>query len=315
MRSILFSFLFLASSAAGAALAADDPAAWSVHLVTTQGAHYEGVVMRTPKVAPIFEKEGGPSAAAVSADVPIEIRWFNGLNGSIGVRAGKVKSIEVKNTLTADDVKTREQQSAAGKEEKWQAELERLKIVDNGRAERAAAEADAAAAAALEAMRLPEIPADLKPWLDKYPPEDGWVPAKKDELYHTTVILNSRPLTEEERAWIDEYDSWKPAFDAWFAREQRKIELEEKAKEDAANGAASKPAATGEDKPEPTGTATSGASKVDPDNPTDEELAQLPKRLDANVKKPIKIDPKTKKPIGLEPGTPTPTNLTNGERP
>ncbi len=320
MRSSVLSITFLVGVAALArvAAAADPPAAWNVHIVTKAGMHYDGVIMRTPKVEPIFAAEDGPKLDAVPADLPIEIRWFNGLNGSIGVRAGKIKSIEVKGTLADADVKTREQQSEANKEDKWKAELERLQIVQNDRTTRALAEADAAAAAAAEALRLPEIPADLKPMLEKYPPEQGWVPAKKDELYHQTVILNSRPLTEQERQWLDEYDDWKPAFDAWFAREQRKIELEQKAKEDAENGvpgAASQPAPTGAAKPEPSGTAKSEASNTDPDHPTQDELALLPKRLDPGVPKPIKIDPKTKKPVGLDPGVAKPTNLTNGERP
>lgn len=285
-----------------------DPVAYSVRATTLAGKKFTGVAMRTPRLDELFQSgdQQFVDTTTLPADMRIELRHFNGLNGSMTVRAGELRELELLDSLSDPQLKGQTQAIIDAKAAKWAAEAERLKIVSAERESRAQAAVDEAAAAApVEDV----IPPQFQVWLDKFPPDQGWIPAKKSQLYYQSVVLNSRPLTDQERDWLDNFDAWKVGYDYWLAAEQKKTAAEEAAK------AAGAEPPTGAAKPEPSGTGESGGSTIDPDHPTAADQKVLPPPIDPAAPKPDKVDPSAPKPAGLEKDAPKPANLENGGRP
>jgi hypothetical protein len=84
-----------------------------------------------------------------------------------------------------------------------------------------------------------EAPQDREPTLAdlliaRFPPEEGWIPERRDEIERRKWVLGVFP-SDEEKVFLENYPVWKQAYDAWLARIiERKAA--EKAKRDAKEG-------------------------------------------------------------------------------
>ncbi len=310
--ALVLPMLVLAGALARAALPAegDDSVAWSVAVVTKSGAEFSGIVPRTERTAKLFDGAEEIDPAGLPPGGTLSLDHFNGLNGSIGFTFGELAKLKVVAALTADDVKSRDDARAAAKRARLEAEEARLELVAEQRAARARQELERAAAK-VEAG-LQSLPEALRAWLDEFPPEEGWVPAKKAQLYYQQVVLNTHTPTPEERRWLDNYAAWKAAYDLWLEIEKAKRLLEEEAaRAAAADEAAAQPPAAGE-RPEPSGTSGSDAAATDPDNPTPEEAEKLPPPVDPDAPEPKKIPPEVEEPAPLKKGVPEPVKVKEG---
>lgn len=288
-------------------LAAQDSYAYSVRAVTLEGTTYTGIVTSTPPFEKLLEAGDSIDPSQVDPKQSVRLGYFNGLNGAIALRFGELKSVEVEGRLSEDDVAERRERQRSTLAARRVREVERLRIVYEARAARAAEEArEAEEAAGQQQEGLPE---ELQKWIDRFPPSEGWIPAKKAKLYYETVILNNRPPTEDEHAWLDSYDQWKEAYDAWFALEQDKLTEEQEAKD------SGEPEPTGSDRPEPSGTSSDDGAAIDPDHPTDAARSRLPPPIDPKTAKPDKISETTPKPISLDKKAIPPSKMKDGSRP
>lgn len=306
MRTLVTILLLAASSAASLAgdtkpqaAPAKSDGAWSVKVQATNGARYTGIVMRTPKLRAVLDDKDRIEGKDLPAGTSVQIKYFNGLNGSITLKSTEIARLEIAGQVADQELVEQKKTIIVAREQRWQSENERLKQVDADRAMRAASKkaADDAAKAAAEEKLSPE----LQQWIDKYPPSEGWVPAKKAELYYQTVVVNNRPPTAQESAWFDDYDQWKVAYDAWLGLEQKRIAAEEKAKQEGT-------APVGPP-PEPSTTSKSKAAQIDPANPAPADAKVLPPPVDPAAPKPDKIDPATPKPAPLEKDAPKPIQV------
>lgn len=237
----------------------DATAALRVDVKTKAGVRYAGLVRRTPAMVALFSGEEAPDLAEAPGTARIAITGFNGLSGSITLKVAEIASVEVTEALDREALDEATGRSAAAKEDRWVKENARLAKIAEARAAKAAA----AAAATLEVTgALPELSEAAAEWVGRYPPEEGWVPAKKAQLYYQTVVLDNRPLTDDERVWLDNYDAWKLAYDEWLVREQARISLEADAPV-GPSGATSGSAAASVD-PSADGQAGAGLPAVDP---------------------------------------------------
>src|SRR5690606_12569826 len=73
---------------------ADGPAAWTVEAVTRSGARYSGVVVNTPRTAGLFDGGGRADFTGWDEKQRVELRWFNGLSGSISLKVADFVSLE-----------------------------------------------------------------------------------------------------------------------------------------------------------------------------------------------------------------------------
>ncbi len=283
--------------------------ALQIHVITKSGGRFTGLVSKSSSLAQLFGGERKLDGSKIPADLDVRLQHVNGLAGSMGLRGSEIDHVEVEGSLEPAKVDEVESKIHGSKAELWAKEKERLAKVDASRASAAKAEADAIAAAEAAAKGPKKLPPDLQQWIDKYPPGEGWLPAKKQEIYHQTIILNNRAPTDEERAWMDDYDQWKVAYDAWL-----KLELEKSAAEDKAK-AEGQPAPTGSDKPEPSKTSAAPAAGIDPDHPTTADAAKLPPPIDPKVAKPVAIGKDVKKPSDVSKDVDKPAKLPNGTEP
>lgn len=271
------------------AVAGDDPAwddetvALSVRFVHRNGAKFEGLVVNTHANQQLFPAQAPPDLAAQPANAKITLERFNGLSGSITLALADCRALEVVAALHGDELSDRDRQMQMGREQRWDRERDRLARIAETRDSRAG---DAAAAAAAIEEAGEKLPPALQGWIDRFAPADGWVPAKKAQLYYQQYILDTHKPTDRERDWLDHYDDWKVAYDAWLKLEQ------DKAAAAAANAATSAPTAG----TSPSSAATGHAAGSDPDAPTAEEQKNLLPPLDENAPKPTSVPEDAPKP-------------------
>jgi len=291
---MLSSFLGAVLVAASLPAFLDDPAGWSIEAVTTSGVKYTGVVLRTERTAEWFDADKTVDPGRLPATERIDMKWFNGLSGSIGLRFGDLRSVQKLASMTSEDLRERGEGRTQSNAAKWVKERARLAVIANGRANRAVEAAEAAERAAEEAAAAldADLTDDQRTWLEAFPPDGGWIPARKTQLYHQSTILNNKPLTDSEQEWLDSYDQWKPAYDLWFQAETKKIAAEEAA-------AVADELLPPNQRPEPSGTARSAAAAIDPDAPTKEEASQRPPPIGDTAPTPTKIAKEVPRPVPL----------------
>ncbi|MFH0944823.1 MAG: hypothetical protein V2A76_06465 [Planctomycetota bacterium] len=296
----------------GPAEGADASVSYSVQVVTTKGALFTGLVPKTEEMDRLLD--GGDSLDPTQVDPGrlLTLAGVNGLNGSLTLRFGELKSLKVEQKVSEDDLKERQKSQIVLKASRLRQEAERLKKIAEQRAAGAATAKERQERLAQEKkVRLPQ---DLQQWIDRFPPDAGWIPSKKARLYYQTVILNNRTPTDEERAWLDSYEQWKVAYDAWLELEKAKLADEEAAKQAIEKGE-DVDLPTGESRSDRSGTAASGEAGVDPDNPTKEAAAKLPPAIDPQAPQPEKISEDVKKPVPLDKNATKPEPLKDGTRP
>lgn len=238
----------------------ESTAALELEVKTKKGVRYTGRVPRTAANEKLFAGEKAPDLTEVDESAKISIAGFNGLSGSISLKLGELQTLQVIGPLDKEALASEKDSRAAAKESKWAKERERLKKIDEARKARAQAEL---AAAAQTTGELPELSEPAAAWMESYPPEEGWVPAKKAQLYYQTVVLDNRPMTDEERNWLDNYDAWKLAYDEWLGLEQARFALEQGA--GAGGGVPTDPGASASKATGSSSTANSSAASIDPE--------------------------------------------------
>lgn len=264
-----------------------DYSSYQVKLVTNWGEEFSGVVRRSKSLDEKFDKDAKQPGSAFAPDDYVEVRWFNGLNGSIGFRFRDVKSIERLEKLTNDHIAKIETKQGDDRVKRLEKEKVRLAIVSEQRAAKKAAEAEVAAkeaqAKAAKAAAELESPPQYKAWLDRFPPEKGWIPAKKSQLYYNQVVLGTGALKPDEKDWLDHYEEWKVAYD-WWSAEQKAL--------------------TGQDPPAGTDNPGHATGAIDGDNAL--KLRELPPTPEHDGKTPpVPTDAKDK-PATLDPAVPPP---------
>jgi len=214
----------------------DEPAAVRLKVVTKSGHSFSGMSRVTKPLKYLFRELSHKQLSEVSPKLVVEVINFNDVSGSIGIRVGDMKSIEVVEEVSKEEYDRAAQVRAVDREAKWAKERARLAKVAAKRAAKKAAEAlangeavaapvegfpaGAGAAGAAQATADNDLPEHMQRWLDQYPPEDGWLPARKAQLYYQSVVLGNGSMSDQERYWLDHYDEWFKAFDVWFERQQ-----------------------------------------------------------------------------------------------
>jgi hypothetical protein len=205
----------------------DQPSIVEIRVVTKAGETFRGLTRVTPQLKRLHAQL--TSQDRDLADVPpksvLEIRGFNGLNGTIGIKFEDMKSLEFLKEVSEEEFKKAASGETADRDAKWAAEKVRLAKVAADRQARQQAEAgvtaDGAAApvAPVEPGAQAPIPPEMQRWLDEFPPDKGWLPARKAQLYYQSVVLGNGAMSETERRWLDNYDAWYKAFEVWFDRQ------------------------------------------------------------------------------------------------
>ncbi len=80
-------------------------------------------------------------------------------------------------------------------------------------AEEAPAPGDDAEKDRTEEVAAPKSPGELL--LEKFPPHEGWLPERRDEIERRKWVLGVFP-TPQEKEFIESYSVWKPAYDEWL---------------------------------------------------------------------------------------------------
>jgi len=289
--------ILLAGFSAGAS--ADEVVSYAVRAVTNKGTEFTGRVPRTEAFDELLKDQEFIDAAKVDPDERLKVAGVNGLNGSITFVFGDLRSVQIEGRLTEEDLEQRRESEAILRQRRLADEQERLRWIQLRREAARKAKQQEQEQAQREQAGTLVLPEKYQVWIDRFPPDQGWIPARKARLYYQTVILDNRPPTDEERAWLDAYDQWKPAYDAWLTLEKLKLEMQDDA----------------ENVPEPSGTVVSPGASIDPAEPTPEQRKKLPPPLEPGVPEPTKVSPEAPEPVPLKPYATEPKPLKDGTRP
>ena len=296
----------------------DEVISYAVRAVTSKGAEFSGLVPRTQAFDDLLNGTDSIDPASADKSQRLKLAAVNGMNGSATFYFGGLRSIQVEGRLTEEDLKQRRESQAASRKGRLEREQVRLQQVTGRRdAARQAEEREQQEQQQQGSEQV--LSKDHQEWIDRFPPDEGWIPAKRSQLYYQTVILNNRPPTDDERAWLDGFDQWKLAYDAWLVLEKQKLQEEEAAKQAAKQAAEqgdkSVEPPTGNDRSDLSGTSASEGAEIDPSAPTPEEQQRLLPALDPETPKPDKISEAAPKPVPLKPYAVKPEPLKDGSRP
>ncbi len=192
----------------------DAVVAYAVIVKSDRGTSYRGMVPRTPLSERWFAADEVDLSLLPDGGL-LKLEHFNGLNGTISLKKSQIREIRLERRVDRDGMSEVQQTQIVAREARLKDEIARLKEVYAERDARRQSEAAKAAAAAAQ-VEPPSLSPSEQAWIDRFHPDDGWVPEKKSDLYHETVITNARPLTDDERAWLDHYEEWKVAYDHWL---------------------------------------------------------------------------------------------------
>lgn len=200
----------------------DNVAAYQVKVFMKSGAEFTAVV-RDADLKAFFADNKNLDPKKFDPDKMVTLHYMNGLNGSMGVRMKDLKALTRLVSLTdkeLSDVKGVIKKRIDTLRDKEEVRLQKLK--EKREAEKKRKEAEEAKRNKLEKERIhKETEAEKFKWIFRYPPEAGWGPDKKEELYRRAVVVGVYP-NEEEQTFIDHFAEWMTQHKAWEALDKKK---------------------------------------------------------------------------------------------
>jgi len=157
--------------------------------------------------------------AARITDGGFRLWYVYSTQGYIHIPYTQVASVKVIRTL--DDVELNALQDGVRKsrDRALQSEADRLAERDRRREAEKTRSAKTGEASTLT-KDDPEVVAHFESILAEFPPQAGWSPEKKEELYRRMIVSDIYP-DEKEQAFLDKFDDWLPAYQWWSLKSQQ----------------------------------------------------------------------------------------------
>lgn len=218
-----------------AGLGDDDVVAYQVKVVLKHGAEFAGVVQDRPTVT-FFEKNTSMDLNRVDKRARINLYYVGGMNGMMGVYLNQARSVDRLDSLTSEqltsmrsgidrrlEVVRQQDQERIERQRKYRDEMRKKKEAE-ARERKKQEEAQASTKSAEGQLK----------WILKFPPDKGWGPKKKAELYQRGVTIGIFPNAEEQE-FLDHFDEWMKQYEIWkviddakeaLVKEAEKVEKE-----------------------------------------------------------------------------------------
>jgi len=220
------------SGFSGAWAGEEEPAACQVKVELKRGAVFDAVV-KDKGVVDYLKKNEALDLDKLDSRARLTLYYMNGMSGTTAVTLGDVKSVkrlmlldkktldEMVATITQRIEKVRTQEA---EREKVEAEKRTL------RREEAAEQSKERAEKKKEQKEKTSEQEKIK-WILRFPPDAGWGPEKKEELYRRSMVVGVFPNAEEQ-AFLDHYQEWTEQFEYWKQLEEQRKAEEAKRKEE-----------------------------------------------------------------------------------
>ncbi|MEQ8766727.1 MAG: hypothetical protein RL885_22630 [Planctomycetota bacterium] len=223
-----------------------------VSVLLRNGQVFEGIVKDQQVVRELREGRLVLGRSAGKSGRGFRLWYIYETEGYIRIEYDQIREIKVIRTLTPNEIEDMQNRLAARKEETLGEELERRRVREERQAAREAAQEAEAELAREKANKAAsnaemELAEEYTALLEKFPPEQGWTPERKEEIERRKITVDIFP-NDKEQAFLDNFEKWLPAYHAWV--EAKEIEAE-KAKSDASKTKLPAPPAKKGEKTEP----------------------------------------------------------------
>jgi hypothetical protein len=206
----------------------DGPAAYQVRVVMKRGADVDAVVMDRAVIS-LLKENASLDLSRFDPGARLTLHYMRGMSGSMAVNVDDVKSVtrllalsseelqDMVDTITKRIDKVREKDKVRLEKLKEKRELEK----------KLAAEAEKTKKAREAELALEKAEQEKIKWITRFPPDEGWGPEKKEELYRRSMVIGVFP-NEEERTFLDHYAEWVKQYEYWKILQEKKKAAEEK---------------------------------------------------------------------------------------
>ena len=222
---------FMATISTSTALAKviDDPEsyAYQVKVVMKSGAGFDAVI-KDKEIIKLLQENRSLDLDELDKARMITLFYMNGLNGSMGLKIKNMASFTGLLPLSEkqfEDAKAVIERRVDGVRDKEKVRLEKLKEKRARESEKKAAEAAKKKEELAEEARKKAEAKEIE-WVLRFPPDDGWGPEKKEELYRRGIVIDVYP-NEEEQTFLDHYTEWLAQYEIWKARLEKKAGKDE----------------------------------------------------------------------------------------
>jgi hypothetical protein len=174
-----------------------------------------------------------PVRGTPTRDAGHRIWYSSGTNGFIFVRHLDIVQIENRGPVTSEQQKRLDETLKALKEAAEASRAQARRDLESLRERQKAAkvaeeEAEKSSKEEAATRARDEKAAKRTKLLERFPPTE-WTPERKDKIRENMVVRGTAP-SADENAWLEVYDEWKEAHDAWLkAEKERKVRAEAEA--------------------------------------------------------------------------------------
>ncbi|MHC4945921.1 MAG: hypothetical protein ACYTG7_23145 [Planctomycetota bacterium] len=222
-----FAWAGLLSFITTAYCADDDPVAYQVRVVMKHGSEIDAVVMN-PKETSYLKDHASLDLSKYDPGARISLHYMRGMSGSMAVNVEDVKSVTRLLPLSSEELQdivdaiTKRIEKVREKDKVRLAKLKEQRKQE----EKIAAEAEKARKEQKAERTVEKAEQEKIKWITRFPPDQGWGPEKKEELYRRSMVIGVYP-NEEEKAFLDNYMEWVKQFEYWkILQEKEKAEQE-----------------------------------------------------------------------------------------
>ena len=209
--------------------------AYCVMIYPRSGDKYEAVI-RDPSLIALLKEHGSLDSTKRDPETRVTLHYMRGLNGSMSIRLKDVSSIAALMPLSKEDYQ--EVKEVIGQRIKKGNEKESARI-EAMRKKRAQAKKEHEAA--LERERLKREAEEKKkarmkrfPLLVRFPPDQGWSRALKEEIERRKIVIKIFPKPEEQ-AFLDCFEAWEKQLKEWKSLDTQEDPAESPAGREAQN--------------------------------------------------------------------------------
>ena len=208
---------------------AEEVLAYQVKVVLKSGAEYDAVV-KDKALVEVLNKDRAPGLEEFGPKTRFTLHYIRGLNGTMAVRCEDVKAILRLLPLGKEELKDIQktiERRIDTLRDKEEVRLEKMKEKRTLKVQELTRKVEERKKLEAEAAKQKAEQEKFK-WIYRFPPDEGWGPDKKKEIYQRGVVVKVYP-NEEEQLFLDHFDEWLQQYEEWERLEKKKAEEEKSA--------------------------------------------------------------------------------------
>jgi hypothetical protein len=201
-----------------------------VKVTMKNGMSFEALIL-DQEIIDYLDEHTSPDFKDFDPNHMLTLHYMLGLNGTMGVRVLDISSMESQGRVSKKQLDE--------KKEKIMRRIAAVRARDRVRREQLQQKRAAALQKKQEELKQLEEEREAKAleaaerekikWILRYPPDEGWGPEKKEELYRRGIVTDIYP-DDHEQTFLDHYTEWLSQYEIWVKLQEEAEESSEQPK-------------------------------------------------------------------------------------